>query len=232
MIDVPDGSHISIYEGNGTCLEEEEEEEDKEDDFLASMAEKGKRRKETGSRGGQEPTPILLEGRALLGALQGWGEDMRARIGCNFEKLLEGLKKGGGSKRKKDDDWKSEDKVTFTEVVEVVDNSHDKLCWKIRNVLRNPNGLPADWWDKEVLNKTSPMLGANLVEGWRRARPAGYSTGRRCWSSRCALPRTADTWGPSNRRSRQRFTTRDPLRRHLRQTGEDTLLVGRQWRAY
>lgn len=71
MIDVPDGSHISIDEGNGTCLEEEEE--DEEDDFLASMAEKGKRRKETGSRGGQEPTPILLDSRALLGALQGWG---------------------------------------------------------------------------------------------------------------------------------------------------------------
>ena len=30
-------------------------------------------------------------------------------------------------------------------------------------MLRNPNATPDKWWGKEVLNKTSPMLGSNLV---------------------------------------------------------------------
>ena len=69
----------------------------------------------------------------------------------------------GGTKRKKDEDWKSEEKVLFQANVEIKDDSHEQLCWEVRNVLRNPNATPDKWWGKEVLNKTSPMLGSYLV---------------------------------------------------------------------
>ena len=45
-------------------------------------------------------------------------------------------------------------------MVDINDDSHEVLCWPVRNVLRNPNALPGKWWDEKVKYKV--MLGSNL----------------------------------------------------------------------
>ena len=79
------------------------------------------------------------------------------------EKMLNKLLKEGGAKRKKEDEYKSEEKVLFTATLEVKDDSHETLCWEARNNLANPNADPQKWWTKEVKNKRAPALGSNLV---------------------------------------------------------------------
>lgn len=83
-----------------------------------------------------------------------------------WESLLsKSMSKGGdsGKKRKKDEDWKSEEKEMFTATVDIKDDGHDVLCWEVRNRLVTPNGKPEDWWSKEVPVRRGPMLGSNLV---------------------------------------------------------------------
>ena len=85
-------------------------------------------------------------------------------------KLLEAMERlakatGETKKRKKEDEWKSQEKEVFKASVDIEDDSHLKLCWEVRGRLQNPNGKPDKWWTEEVPIKTSPALGANLVMG-------------------------------------------------------------------
>ena len=81
-----------------------------------------------------------------------------------WESLLTKSGKDGdaGKKRKKDEDWKSEEKELFQASVDIEDDGHEILCWKVRNHLVTPNGKPEDWW-KGLPAKRGPMLGCNLV---------------------------------------------------------------------
>ena len=65
-----------------------------------------------------------------------------------WESLLTKSGKDGdaGKKRKKDEDWKSEEKELFKASVDIEDDGHEILCWKVRNHLVTPNGKPEDWW--------------------------------------------------------------------------------------
>ena len=146
-----------MEEGDESVLEEE-------DDYLGSIVEKDMgsgtrgRRSTTITRTGSnlnQAQPLLIDGQDLLRSLQALGENMKDGMKMNIVELL-ALGGKGGTKRKKEEDWRSEDKVVYQEVVDIKDDSHEVLCWPVRNVLRNPNALPGKWWGEKVKNKASP----------------------------------------------------------------------------
>ena len=67
------------------------------------------------------------------------------------------------SKRKREEEPEEEDNFTVIETINLVDDSATKVNMRVRQLLRNVNGPPSDWWKPDVMNKvTKPIIGQNL----------------------------------------------------------------------
>ena len=122
-----------------------------------------------GPPGGGEETDhglaaaLIQVGNIMARSQSQHSQETREFIKTFWEKMESGE---GGKKRKKDDEWKPQEKVlgkvAWNGADQEEDDSHEKLAWGTRAHLMNPNAPPEKWWGESVPTKTGPMLGGNL----------------------------------------------------------------------